>query len=149
MYGSISGTVTDSQGAVIPKANVTITSIERNSTDVVETNESGLFVKDRLLPGTYKVTIEAPGDKQGLVSSVVVNVDTQAKTDVTLEAGQVTETVTISDTEGQLLKTDRADVSTTFEKKTNYRSPDSRPQLHKIHTSDSGNGTESVAARRQ
>ena len=63
------------------------------------------------------MTIEAPGYKQGLVSSVVVNVDTQAKTDVTLEAGQVTETVTISDTEGQLLKTDRADVSTTFERR--------------------------------
>ena len=117
VYGSISGTVTDAQGAVIPDATVTITSIERNTSDTVQTNDSGLYVKDRLLPGSYKVTIEKSGYKQGLVSTVVVNVDAQAKTDVTLEAGQVTETVTISDTEGQLLKTDRADVSTTFERK--------------------------------
>ena len=115
VYGSVSGTVTDSQGAVIPDATVTITSIERNTSDTVQTNDSGLYVKDRLLPGTYKVTIEKSGYKQGIVPEVIVNVDTQAKTDVALEAGQVTETVTISAAEGQLLKTDRADVSTTFE----------------------------------
>src|SRR4029450_1789256 len=50
VYGSISGTVTDAQGAVIPDATVTITSIERNTTDTVQTNDSGLYVKDRLLP---------------------------------------------------------------------------------------------------
>ncbi len=117
VYGSISGTVTDAQGAVVPDATVTITSIERNTSDTVRTNDSGLYVKDRLLPGTYKVTIEKSGYKQGILPTVVVNVDTQAKTDVTLETGQVTETVTISATEGQLLKTDRADVATTFETK--------------------------------
>jgi hypothetical protein len=115
VYGSISGTVTDSQGAVIPDATVTITSVGRNTSDTVTTNDSGLFVKDRLLPGTYKVTIEKSGYKKGEIPQVVVNVDTQAKTDVTLETGQVSETVTISAGEGQILKTDRADVATTFE----------------------------------
>src|SRR5882724_10145815 len=114
VYGSISGTVTDAQGAVVPDATVTITSIERNTSDTVTTNDSGLYVKDRLLPGTYKVTIEKTGYKKGEVPSVVVNVDSQAKTDVKLETGQVSETVTISATEGQVLKTDRADVATTF-----------------------------------
>ncbi|HEY8186262.1 MAG TPA: TonB-dependent receptor [Pyrinomonadaceae bacterium] len=117
VYGSISGTVTDAQGAVVPDATVTITSIDRNTSDTVQTNDSGLYVKDRLLPGTYKVTIEKNGYKKGEIALVVVNVDTQAKTDVTLETGQVSETVTISATEGQLLKTDRADVATTFETK--------------------------------
>src|SRR5258705_3111228 len=114
VYGSISGTVTDSQGAVIPDATVTITSTERNTSDTATTNDSGLFVKDRLLPGPYKVTIEKAGYKKGEVTSVLVNVDAQAKTDVMLEAGQVSETVTIATTEGQVLKTDRADVATTF-----------------------------------
>jgi hypothetical protein len=117
VYGSISGTVTDAQGALVPAATVTITSIERNTSDTVTSNDSGLYVKDRLLPGTYKVTIEKPGYKKGEIPSVVVNVDTQAKTDVVLEAGQVSETVTVTATEGQLLKTDRADVATTFETK--------------------------------
>ena len=115
VYGSIAGTITDTSGAVVPGATVTITSKERNTTDVVETNESGLYVKDRLLPGTYEVKIEKQGFKAGLVTSLVVNVDRQTNADLTLEPGQVTETVTISAAEGELLKTDRADVATTIE----------------------------------
>jgi hypothetical protein len=115
VYGSIAGTVTDSAGAVVPEATVTITSIERNTTDTVTTNESGLYVKDRLLPGRYKVSIEKTGYKKGEIPELVVNVDAQTNNDVALETGQVSETVTVSAAEGQLLKTDRADVATTFE----------------------------------
>jgi len=117
VYGSISGTVTDAQGAVIPDATVTIRSVERNTSDTVQTNDSGVYTKDRLLPGIYEVKVEKAGYKQSLLPSVIVNLDTQASADVRLEAGQVTETVTISTVEGQLLKTDRADVATTFESK--------------------------------
>lgn len=115
VYGSISGTVTDSQGGVIPGATVTITSTERNTTETVTTNDSGLYVKDRLIPGTYRVTIEKSGYKQEVIPSVRIDVDTQTKSDVTLQAGQVNEVVTITAAEGQLLKTDRADVATTFD----------------------------------
>src|SRR5262249_46306946 len=77
VYGSISGTVTDSSGAVVPGATVTITDIERKTTDTVTANESGLYVKERLLPGHYEVKVEAQGFKQKLVSAVTVNVDAQ------------------------------------------------------------------------
>lgn len=115
VYGSISGTVADSGGAVVPGATVTIRSIERNTADTIQSNESGLYVKERLLPGSYEVKVEKAGFKQGIVSPVRVNVDTSSETNVTLETGQVTESVTVSGTEGELLKTDRADVATTFE----------------------------------
>jgi outer membrane receptor protein involved in Fe transport len=117
VYGSISGTVTDPSGAVVPGATVTITDIDRKTTDSVTTNESGLFVKDRLLPGHYEVKVEAPGFKQKLFSSVTVNLDAQTKVDAALEAGAITDTVTVTASAGQLLKTDRADVATTFETK--------------------------------
>ncbi len=45
VYGSISGTVADTAGAVVPGATITIRSIERNTTDVIESNDSGLYVK--------------------------------------------------------------------------------------------------------
>src|SRR5687768_10875362 len=54
VYGSISGTITDNTGAVLPGVTVTITSLERKTTDDVATNESGFYVKDRLLPGVYE-----------------------------------------------------------------------------------------------
>jgi hypothetical protein len=81
------------------------------------TNDSGLYLKERLLPGNYEVKIEAAGFKQKVVSSVRVDVDTQTKVDAVLETGAVTDTVTVSAGEGQLLKTDRADVATTFDQK--------------------------------
>ena len=117
VYGSISGTVTDSSGAAIPGATVTIKSIERNTVDTVTSNESGLYVKERLLPGTYEVKVEFQGFKQKLISSVTVSVDTQTKVDAQLEAGAISDTVTVTAAEGQLLKTDRADVATTFDTK--------------------------------
>src|SRR5690242_6857025 len=117
VYGSISGTVTDPSGAVVPGATVTITDVDRKTTETVTTNESGLYVKERLLPGRYEVKVEAQGFKQKLVSSVVVNVDAQTKVDLSLEAGAISDTVTVTASVGQLLKTDRADVATTFETK--------------------------------
>ena len=117
VYGSISGTVTDPSGAVVTGATVTITSVERQTSDTVTTNDSGLFVKERLLPGNYEVKVEAQGFRQKLVPSVIVNIDAQTKLDLSLEAGAASDTVTITASVGQLLKTDRADVATTIEQK--------------------------------
>ena len=54
VYGSISGTVNDSSGGVLPGVTVTITSVERKTADSVVTNESGRFTKERLLPGSLR-----------------------------------------------------------------------------------------------
>src|SRR5262252_833802 len=89
VYGSISGTVTDPSGAVVSGATVTITSLDRGTSDTVTTNDSGLYVKERLVPGNYEVKLEAQGFKQKIISSVRVDVDTQTKIDAALEAGAV------------------------------------------------------------
>jgi hypothetical protein len=113
VYGSVSGSVTDSAGAAIPDATVTITSVERQTVDTVTTNSNGFYTKDRLLPGLYNIKVEKQGFKSGVNERVTISLDTQTKIDATLEAGQVSEVVTIL-SEGELLKTDRADVATTF-----------------------------------
>src|SRR5262249_4422939 len=117
VYGSIAGTIQDSTGAALPGVNATVTSNERKTTDIVVTNSSGKYVKDRLLPGTYQVKAELSGFKTAQISSVKVDVDTQTKVDLKLDVGQLSEAVEVTATEGQLLKTDRADVATTFETK--------------------------------
>src|SRR5688500_16665322 len=63
VYGSIGGTVRDSSGAVLPGATITIVSLARKTTDTVVSNESGLFLKERLLPGEYSVQAEISGFK--------------------------------------------------------------------------------------
>ena len=114
VYGSIFGTVTDSSGAAVPNATVTITNIGTNVSETTRTNGSGNYNQTRLIPGTYRVRVEAPGFKAAVVETVVVNVDTASPANLTLQAGQVTEEITIT-ADAPLLKTDRADVATTFE----------------------------------
>src|SRR6476620_9673860 len=70
VYGSIGGTVKDPSGGVLPGVTVNITSLTRQTTDSVVTNESGLFVKERLLPGAYKVEAELTGFKKAVVERV-------------------------------------------------------------------------------
>jgi hypothetical protein len=115
VYGSIAGSVLDSTGAAMPGVTVTVTSVERKTVDTVLSNESGNYKKERLLPGTYEVKAELTGFKASVVPNVRVGVDAQTKVDFRMELGQMTEAVTVSAAEGQLLKTDRADVATSFD----------------------------------
>ncbi len=117
VYGSIAGVVTDTTGAAVPGATVVITSVQRKTVDTVAANATGFYEKARLLPGHYDVKAELTGFKSKVVSAVTVNVDTQTKVDVRLDLGDISETVTVNAAEGQLLKTDRADVATVFESK--------------------------------
>jgi hypothetical protein len=114
VYGSISGSIVDASGSAIPGATVTVTSVDRKTSDTVVTNESGRYLKERLLPGPYEVKAELVGFKTAVFPDIVVNVDTQTKLDVKLEIGQVSESVTVSGF-SPLLKTDRADVATSFD----------------------------------
>jgi hypothetical protein len=116
VYGSISGTVTDGSGAILPGVSVTITSLERRTSDTVVSNESGFYLKERLLPGTYEVKAELASFKTAVVPSVVVNIDAQTPINFRLEVGALTETVTVTGG-SPLLKTDRADVATTFDQR--------------------------------
>jgi hypothetical protein len=114
VYGSIGGTVRDASGAVLPGVTVNITSTTRQTTDSVVTNESGLFVKERLLPGEYKVQAELTGFKSAVVPRVAVGVDSQTPVEFVLEVGQVSDEVTVTGG-ATLLTTDRADVATRFD----------------------------------
>jgi len=116
VYGSIGGVVKDASGGIVPGATVTVTSLERQTVDTVVSNESGFYVKDRLLPGTYEVKAEIAGFKTAAVREVRVSVDTRTPIDFQLELGGVNEQVEVTGG-SPLLKTDRADVSTNFDSK--------------------------------
>jgi hypothetical protein len=114
VYGSISGIVTDASGAIVPGATVTITSVERQTSDTVVSSDSGYYLKDRLLPGLYQVKAELQGFKTAVFDNIRISVDTQTPLNVKLETGAVTESVKV-EASTPVLKTDRADVASTFE----------------------------------
>ena len=113
VYGSVFGTVTDSRGSGAPKATVTITNIDTGVSETAVSSSSGYFNQTRLIPGKYRIKVEAGGFKSAVIDTVVVNVDTASEINVVLQPGQITEEINV--TEALLLKTDRADVATTFE----------------------------------
>ncbi len=113
VFGSIFGTVTDQSGAAIPGAKVTITEVTKNVVFEAVTNESGNYTRGQLPPGVYRVEVEAPGFRRAVNAEVVVNVDAASRLDFQLEVGDVTESIDVV-AEAPLLKSDRADVSTTY-----------------------------------
>src|ERR1044072_1803158 len=106
VYGSISGTISDPQGAAITDASVTVTNIAQNVTTTAKTNDSGFYEVTHLIPGTYQVKIEQQGYKTALQEGVV-KADVVANADVRLEVGALSERVTVTGIDPSL-KTDKS-----------------------------------------
>ena len=105
---SLVGTITDSSGAVVPNARIMITETRTGVSRTTAANESGNYTFSDLPPGTYTVTAEQTGFKRASRPGVDVVVNTTGRVDLTLEPGQVTETVEISGG-APILETERAD----------------------------------------
>ncbi len=116
VYGSIVGSVTDSSNAAIAGAKVTIRNLERDTTTNTTTNESGNYSQRYLIVGRYQVRVEAPGFRATLQDNVPVSVDSEVRVDLGMQVGDVTQTLEVTG-EASLLKTERSDVSTTFNQK--------------------------------
>ncbi len=114
--GTIVGTVTDPTGANVAKAQVTIVLTGQDAVHTSVTNESGNFTEPNLPPGTYTVTVTAPGFKKEARQNIVLDTNTTARVDVAMVTGSTSETVEVT-TAPALLQTDRADISTTIEQR--------------------------------
>lgn len=95
-YGSIVGAVTDSSGAAIADAQVTLTNLGTSEKRTQTTGGDGLYSFVNLFPGRYRVDIEKTGFKLFTRSEVVVEVNQSARIDITMQVGVVTQTVEVS-----------------------------------------------------
>lgn len=93
--GSLVGKVKDSNGAAVSGAAVTITNTETKNARTTQTNEDGQFSVGDLFAGNYEVSVEATGFKKHVSTNVDVNVAARRNLDVTLEPGNISETVTV------------------------------------------------------
>lgn len=108
--GTILGTVTDTSGAAVPNAKVTVTNTSTNVEFRTVSSSSGDFNAPALNPGPYKVSVEAQGFEKFLTTSIVLTVNQRVRVDAALKPGAVTETVETS-AQAVSLNTDSADLS--------------------------------------
>jgi Carboxypeptidase regulatory-like domain len=94
--GTISGTITDANGAVITGASVTITNTATNQSFTTTSSNDGTYASAVLSPGNYSVMVNAAGFKRYLVQDVRVGSNRAAYANLTLEVGSISETVTVT-----------------------------------------------------
>ena len=107
--GTITGTVVDASGAVIPGATVTITNVAMGTNVTAVTNEVGFFQAPYLISGTYVITVEIAGFKKLVREGIQVRVDDRLQLELPLELGGAEEQVTVT-AEAPLLDTTGASI---------------------------------------
>lgn len=114
--GQITGRVTDSTGAVVPLATVTITNVGSGVKMVRSTSNSGIYLASPLIPGVYRISVEAPGFKTAVQDNITVNGTESVGLDIKLQVGTEAQTVTVSAAPPMIDKTD-ATLGATMENK--------------------------------
>ena len=114
IVGSISGTVQDPNGAVVPNARVVVKDLQTGRTKESTTSEGGTFVFPDLAAGTYTVTVSGAGFKTELLPKVEVSTSKTTDVLIKLEVGQPAETVTVASDTAHLLDTSSQLISETI-----------------------------------
>src|ERR1700733_3942825 len=107
VYGSIYGTVTDSTGAIVPAATVTVTDEAKGTSVNVQSNGTGDFTVEHLIPDVYDVKVEAKGFKGYEQKGIQLFADTSIKVAAALTIGGSEQTVEVNADAVPQLKTDR------------------------------------------
>jgi hypothetical protein len=111
LYGSLTGTVTDSSGAVIVGANVTALETRTGVSQTTLTDSAGIYRFSNLLQGTYKITITAQGFSTQETPGVPVSVNDIKRVDASLKTAGATQEIVVT-AAPPLLQTDSANVHT-------------------------------------
>ena len=113
---SMTGTVTDSSGAIVANAKVTVTNDGTAVSKTTTTNGAGSYNVTDLNPGTYTVKVENPGFQTAVLKGIGVEVAHAATVDAVLQAGSTTTTVEVQES-AIALDTTQPDLNTTIENK--------------------------------
>ncbi|MGA3010220.1 MAG: carboxypeptidase-like regulatory domain-containing protein, partial [Terracidiphilus sp.] len=114
VYGSIFGTVTDSTGAAVAGATITVTDEAKGTIVTATSNGAGDYSVPHLIPDVYDLKVTFKGFKAFETKGIQVEADTAPRIDPIMTIGAGNESVEVSAESQPELKTDRADVSTVF-----------------------------------
>lgn len=98
VYGTIAGTVTDSSGAAISDAKVTLTNLETGVARDIQTDGSGTYTLVNISPGRYRLVGEKPGFKNIAREPIEVQIESGLKIDLAMQVGEMTQTVEVTST---------------------------------------------------
>jgi Carboxypeptidase regulatory-like domain/TonB dependent receptor len=112
--GEITGRISDPSGAGVPSANITLTSIATNAIRTTITTDAGDYTFPSVAPGLYRVKAEHQGFKSITSNNVEVQVQQTVRLDLSLQVGQVSESIEIS-AQAALLQAENASVGTVIE----------------------------------
>jgi hypothetical protein len=112
---SISGTVTDSTGAVVRGAKLQLEHTDTKDVRVQTSGDDGAYAFTNLLPGTYKLSASFPGFKDYAQTDMVLRANTAAIVNVPLQVGETSEKVVVSADGAELLNTASANNPTTLD----------------------------------
>jgi carboxypeptidase family protein len=118
IVGRISGTVQDPTGALVPNARVVLKDTKTGITREVTANDGGTFLFPDLASGLYEVTVSSPGFRTSLVPNISVSTNQTTDIRISLEVGEATETVTVTEGLSQTLETSSQLVASTLRPKT-------------------------------
>ena len=93
----ITGLIHDERGALIPQGRIVITEVSTSQVVITTIGEAGIFTVTNLKPGNYTVTVEAQGFKSYVRSGVQLATGERVRLDITLQPGQLSESVMISE----------------------------------------------------
>src|SRR6267143_234055 len=108
---TLSGTLTDSSGGVLPNSQVVITNVATGVTTRVTTNSDGFFTAANLLPGEYNVTVSAKGYTTQERTGILLTVGAQQVFDLTLRVGSATTEVMVVTAEAPAVQLNSSDIS--------------------------------------
>ena len=114
--GDVTGTVTDSTGAIVPKATVTLKSSTTGETRTVEAGADGSYRFTFVRPGTYQISASTPGLKSDLMSNLGIGVGQVQTLNLVLKPVESKEVVMVTDS-APLLQTENANLASTFSSK--------------------------------
>jgi carboxypeptidase family protein len=113
IFGHISGTVTDSSGAVLPGVKLTLVNEATQARRELTTDQSGFFAADEVPVGTYSVVAEKSGFKATAKKGNVLHAGARLTVDLSLPVGEITETVSVIGV-AEPVNTTSGEVSTTI-----------------------------------
>ncbi len=93
---TVSGTVTDPSGSAVPKAQITIKDVATGVTRVLVSDNAGFYSAPNLLPGSYEISVTAPGFSTQRRTGLMLTVGAQQTVDISMQLGQVSQTVEVT-----------------------------------------------------